>query len=80
MGPRAHRQRDSFTFVPPKADSLEDLRSSRLRPFFGELLVGQWNVEELTDLNVVQLQLIMERRGIGILCMQETHKHNSDYY
>ena len=51
-----------------------------LRHFFGELLVGQWNIEGLTDSKVVHLQLIVERLGIGILCMQETHRRNSDYY
>ena len=42
--------------------------------------VATWNVEGLTDIKVIQLQRVMEKRGIGMLCLQETHCNNSDYY
>ena len=48
-------------------------------PVSGELSIGQWNIEGLTP-SKVQLQLAMRKLGIGILCMQETHLKNSDYY
>ena len=62
------------------ANTLGDMRNGRLRHIIGELLVGQWNVEGPSESKAVQLQLIMERRGVGILCMHETHQRNSDYY
>ena len=49
-------------------------------PTTGELPIGQWNVEGLTPSKVVQLQQVMRQRKIGIICMQETHLKNSDYY
>ena len=42
--------------------------------------VATWNVEGLTDVKLVQLQTVMERRNIGVLCVQETHRRNSDYF
>ena len=37
-------------------------------------------MEGLTDAKVIEIQLLMERLDIGILCLQETHRKRSDYY
>ena len=42
--------------------------------------VATWNVERLTDLKIQQLLRIMFDRHIGILCMQEVRRPNSDCF
>ena len=37
-------------------------------------------MEGYTNAKRIQLQIYMRDQGIGILCLQETHKPNSDYY
>ena len=46
----------------------------------GRTKIATWNVEGLTDSKVEELQIIMEERGIGILCLQETHRAGADYF
>ena len=41
--------------------------------------MGTWNVEGLTDAKIVELQLHMQKLGIGILCLQETHRTESTH-
>ena len=50
------------------------------RPFKGKLRVATWNVEGLSDIKVFELTRFMERRGIHILCIQETHILQAPYY
>ena len=65
--PAARRVQDSF-------------RGGRLRVAPRTWNIATWNVERLTDAKLIQLQSIMYKRGIGVLCMQETHKNLSEYY
>ena len=60
--------------------SIHDVRGGRLRPADVGLKIATWNVEGFTDAKAVTLQVIMKRRGIGILCLQETHHSGSAYY
>ena len=58
----------------------ELLRGGGLRVVSGRWGLATWNVEGLTEVKVEQLQLVMARRDIGLLCIQETHRTNSDYF
>ena len=49
-------------------------------PFEGELVVASWNVEGLTDIKLWELTAMMKRRGISVVCIQETHIIQSPYY
>ena len=40
-------------------------------------VLGIWNIEGLTDAKVVELQNCMGNLGIGILCLQQTHRAES---
>ena len=55
-------------------------RSGRIRPSSVHMSLATWNVEGLTDFKIIELQLLMDQLGIGILCLQETHKTQSAYY
>ena len=44
----------------------------------GGLILGSWNIEGLTDTKVVELQQYMVFCGIDILCLQETHRYESN--
>ena len=59
---------------------MEAIRNGSLRPLYGKLPIGQWNVEGLTKVKIFQLQQVMVNRGFGVLCMQETHCVRSEYY
>ena len=56
------------------------IRSGRLRPSSPQLKVASWNVEGLTDSKLMQLEMIMEERGISLLCIQETKRSMSDVW
>ena len=51
-----------------------------MRPAQGEHTVASWNVEGLTDEKSLALEFYMGLYNIGILCIQETHWPNSDYW
>ena len=60
-------------------NSPDVFRGGRLRVASRNLVVGTWNVEGLTDAKIVELQLYMQKLGIGILCLQETHRTESTH-
>ena len=49
-------------------------------PYSGDLVIASWNVEGLSALKLWELTLIMQRRGISILCIQEARISQSPYY
>jgi len=49
-------------------------------PFDGDLVIASWNVEGLSALKLWELTMIMRRRGISILCIQEARISQSPYY
>ena len=55
-------------------------RHGRLRASDVHMALATRNVEGLTDIKILELQLQMQELGIGILCSQETHKTQSDYF
>ncbi len=57
----------------------EELRGGTVM-CIGVCEIGTWNVEGATDSKIVELQNIMEERGLGILCLQETHRPAADYF
>ena len=52
--------------------SLSHMRNSDLQYSGGSLRIGTLNVEHLTDLKIVELQLMKIERYLDILCFQET--------
>ena len=60
--------------------SLGEVRNGRLRPAARELLTASWNIEGLTDEKVVAIQRYMAQSGVGVMCIQETHRLKSDNY
>ena len=53
-------------------------RGGHLRATSRDMRIGTWNVEGLTDANVVELQHYMMDIGLDVLCLQETHWTNTD--
>ena len=49
-----------------------------LRATARDMRMGTWNVEGLTDSNVVELQHNMMDIGLDVWCLQETHWTNTD--
>ena len=58
---------------------IEELRGADIF-CVGKCKIGTWNVEGLTDSKIVELQNIMEERGLGMMCLQETHRLGADYF
>ena len=46
----------------------------------GNIGIGTWNVEGLTDIKVEQIIDYMTQNSIGVLCMQETRRLKSDVF
>ena len=46
----------------------------------GNIIVGTWNVEGLTDIKIEQLSDYMTQFSIGILCIQEVRRPKSDVF
>ena len=42
--------------------------------------IASWNVQGLSEVKIQQLIRIMQARGIGLLCMQEVRRPDSDYF
>ena len=55
-------------------------REGRVYPLTGHLRVGSWNVEGLTATKIEELMDYMIENSLLVLCLQETHVANSDYY
>ena len=47
---------------------VEEIRGDNLL-CVGRCKIGTWNVEGLTDSEIVELQIMMEERDIGVLCI-----------
>ena len=71
---------DQANGVSGRRYKAEVFRDSPLRARGGKLTIASWNVECLTETKLEELQVHMLRMDIGILCLQETHRHRSDYY
>ena len=56
------------------------VHSGNAVPSCGNLVIASWSVEALSDLKVWELTTVMGRRGIDILCIQESHILQSPYY
>ena len=56
------------------------VRGGTLRPSPGQLCIGSWNVEGLTEAKIVTLETYMQDHGIHLLCLQEVRKPMSEYY
>ncbi|CAE8714752.1 unnamed protein product [Polarella glacialis] len=61
-------------------DSGRFFRDGRLRVPASDLTLATWNMEGLTEAKIIELQIHMQRFGIGILCLHETHRTQSAYY
>ena len=72
QGPRAQHASTRF--------DRDAVRGSRLRPVGGNIVIASWNVEGLTDEKQAASELYMTEYNIGVLCIQETHLSNSDYW
>ena len=60
--------------------SLEEVRNGRLLCKNSKIYVGSWNVEHLTPLKIIELQIIMLEKGLDVLCLQETYISGADSY
>ena len=58
----------------------KEIRGDNLLLCVGRCRIGTWNVEGLTDSKIIELQMLMEERDIGVLCIQETHRSGADYF
>lgn len=82
VGGDAHSDNAPMVFSGDPLSRKRDIyhiRGGELHVSDGQWLVGTWNVEGLTDKKLEELQLWMYELGIGVLCMQETHKSGSEY-
>ena len=59
---------------------IELWRGASLRPAAPRLRLGTWNVEGLSCGKLHQLQAAMQRRGLAVLCVQETHLAGASTY
>ena len=55
-------------------------RDGRLQPSSASIKISSWNIEGLTDSKIIELQNVMMQGNIGIICLQETHKSQSEYW
>ena len=42
--------------------------------------LASWNIEGLTESKLMEVQCTMHDRGIGVMCIQETHRANSYHF
>ena len=75
---------DSYFHARVTADNASfepmELRGRGLRITAKEWKIATWNIEGLNDVKEEELQRIMKKCGLGVLCLQETHLLKSGYW
>ena len=52
----------------------------RIHSVIGNISIGSWNVEGLTDIKIEEIMIYMRQLHIDICCLQETRKPKSDIF
>ena len=61
--------------------NLQQIRNGRhLIPMAGVFRIISWNIQGYSEDKLATLQQFMKSNGIGIACVQETHKFSSEYF
>ena len=58
--------------------SAQQFRGGNLKVSGGQFRITTWNVEGLTQSKIMELQWHMQQQAIDIICLQETHREDSD--